>query len=132
MTGALKLHNKELAESCEQTLVTVLGYGETKNVMTSAILKLSETDPDSFRWISKRLKTSPTWLDLRETAVMITVDKLLKQGYVLGQDFSISKSKTILVTDSLKTQLSKATSTSEQLFLDEILNVSQTLTSSEL
>ena len=126
MAGALKLHNKELAESCEQTLVSVLGYDETKNVMISTILQLSETDPDSFRWVSKQFRASPVWIDLRETAVMITIDKLLKRGYVLGQDFSISKTKTILVTDDLSTQLSRTASLSERLFLDEILSISQT------
>lgn len=126
MTGAIKLHHKELAESCERTLVAVLGYDETKTVMMSTILQLSETDPDSFRWISKQFRKSPTWLDLKETVVMMTINKLLNQGYVLGKDFSIAKDTTILVSASLKTQLSQATSTSEQLFLDEILSVSQT------
>lgn len=123
MTGALKLQNQELAESCEKTLIGLLGYENAKDIVIAAILQLSETDASSFAWVSQNFSHSAAWLDLRETALMLTVDKLLRYGLILGEDFSISQGMSILVTAPLKADLIDTASQAERLFLDVLLNV---------
>jgi hypothetical protein len=119
----LKLQNKTLVESYEKTITSLLGSDYTTNVFTAAIFELSATDPDTLDWTLKNFSTLDACAYLLEAVTKFAIQKLMKIGFVLGEDFSANVQGRILLNENAKNVLMESASVSERLLLQQILLV---------
>lgn len=119
--GAIKLQNKVLVKSCEETLIFLLGSECTVNIFTIAVLQLSETNPDLCRWALQNSSDLNTCEELVKCSMWLATNTLLKKGFVLGQDFSVTHTHKMLITQEAKVALMEDALPSDQILLEEIL-----------
>ncbi|NEQ66684.1 MAG: hypothetical protein F6K21_14495 [Symploca sp. SIO2D2] len=121
--GALKLQDKALVESCEKTLTELLGSKCTSDIITAVVFQLAQTDPNTFDWAWRNLYSLDACQHLIEGIVMFAVKKLINQGFILGQDFSLSPTGKIWLCQEAKAALLEKSSATDCIFLKEILQV---------
>ncbi len=121
--GALKLQDKELVKSCEKTLTELLGSDYTSDIMTAVVFQLAQTDPETFDWTWQNFYSLNACRHLIKGIVMFAVKKLINQGFILGQDFSINHTGKIWIGKKAKAVLLEKSSATDRIFLKEILQV---------
>ncbi|NET58499.1 MAG: hypothetical protein F6K47_20795 [Symploca sp. SIO2E6] len=121
--GALKLQDKVLVKSCEKTLSDLLGSEYTSDIMTAVVFQLAQTDPDTFNWTWQNFYGLDACRNLIKGIVMFAVKKLINQGYILGQDFSINPTGTIWLCPKVKAALLEKSSATDRIFLEKILQI---------
>ncbi|NES20853.1 MAG: hypothetical protein F6K41_18445 [Symploca sp. SIO3E6] len=121
--GALKLQDKALVESCERTLTELLGSECTSNIMTAVVFQLAQTDHNTFDWAWKNFYSLDACQHLIKGIVMFAVKKLINQGFILGQDFSINYTGKICICQQAKAALLEKSSATDCIFLEEVLQV---------
>ena len=121
MLGAIKLQNKVLLKSCEETLIFLLGSECTVNIVTIAVLQLSETNPDLCRWILQNSTDLNTCEELFECSKWLATNTLIKKGFVLGQDFSATSTNKMLISQEAKAALIEDALPSDRVLFEGIL-----------
>ncbi|ARV59706.1 hypothetical protein BZZ01_14650 [Nostocales cyanobacterium HT-58-2] len=122
-TYIFKFRDKLLAETCEQTLIMILGLRYTENVMNAAVFLLSESAPETCQWTLQNFPYLEACNSLKEYLVTLTVQKLINQGFVLGQDFSATTDSGILMNQNAKNALLQVISDADKILIDEIIQV---------
>lgn len=122
-TEALKLQNEAVAKNYEQKLVALLGIEYTTDILTAAILQLSETEPRIFCWTLENLAELEACYNLLQDIIKIAVSKLLSQGFSLGQDFSVTHKPKLLIKPNARESLLKSILPTDQIFFEVITKV---------
>lgn len=118
--SALKTKDKTCVETCEKTFTTLLGSNYTVNVFTAAILELSEIDIATFHWTIENFSHLKACNYLLEAVTGLTIQKLLKAGFILGKDFSASPGQ-LLVNEDARNVLMESKSDTERLLIQKLL-----------
>lgn len=121
IVGAIKLQNKVLVKSCEETLIFLLGSECTVNIVTIAVLQLSETNPDLCRWMLQNSTELNTCEELFQCSIWLATNTLIKKGFVLGQDFSVTHNKKMLIGQKAKAALMEDAFPSDRVLFEGIL-----------
>ena len=121
IVGAIKLQNKVLVKSCEETLIFLLGSDCTVNIVTIAVLQLSESNPDLCQWILQNSTDLNTCEELFECSKGLATNTLIKKGFVLGQDFSATHTNKIVINQEAKAALMEDALPSDRVLFEEIL-----------
>ncbi|GAB1540780.1 hypothetical protein NUACC21_34490 [Scytonema sp. NUACC21] len=121
----LKFKDKDLVETCEQVLINLMGSKYTQNIMNAALFQLAENAPETCQWTWQNFSYLDACIRLKEYVVMLAVQKLISQGFVLGQDFSITSDGELLVNRDARVALMQSISDAERVFVTEILDVTQ-------
>lgn len=124
-SSILKFKDKELVQTCEQVLLNLMGSKYTKNVMNAAMFQLAEKAPETCQWTWQNFPYLEACITLKEYVLMLAVQKLISQGFVLGQDFSATGNAALLVNEKAYTTLLQNLSDGELVFVGEILEVNQ-------
>ncbi|MBF2063120.1 MAG: hypothetical protein IGS39_01600 [Calothrix sp. C42_A2020_038] len=117
----LKKQDKSLVEFCINNFCTLLGSDYTANIFTAAILELSEIDRDTFYWTLENFSHHNSCCHLLEAVTGLTVKKLLKAGFILGQDFSARFQGQIFVNEAARNFLMTINSDTERLLIEKLL-----------
>lgn len=120
----LNFQDRKLVEYWIEQLYSQLEYQYIESLFIAAIFELSITDTKTFHWTLDNLSDWKPCIKLLEDVMRFAVEKLMKKGFILGQDFSINSGK-ILLTESVKAVLMINTSQSDCLLLEKILSLSQ-------
>ncbi|OKH56086.1 hypothetical protein NIES2101_02210 [Calothrix sp. HK-06] len=118
--SALKTQNKTRVESCEKAFIALLGSNYTVNVFTAAILELSEIDIAAFHWTIENFSHLKACNYLLEAVTGLTIQKLLKAGFIPGKDFSASQGQ-LLVNEDVRNVLMDSKSDTERLLIKKLL-----------
>lgn len=121
----LKLRDKALVETCEQTLISILGSTSTANVMNAAMFDLAESAPETCKWLWQNFPYLEASISLKEHFVMLAIQKLISQGCVLGKDFSATTDGTILINPNAKIVLFQSISDADSILMAEIIQVNE-------
>lgn len=124
-TRVLQCKNKGLVETCEQTLISLLGLEYTINVMNAAMFQLAESAPDICQWTWENFPYIEASISLKEHLVMLAIQELISKGLVFSQDFSATTGGIILINQNAKSVLIESLSRTEWLLLEEILQVKE-------
>lgn len=124
-TRVLKFTNKGLVETCEQTLISLLGLEYTINVMNAATFQLAESAPEICQWIWQNFPYAEASISLKEHLIMLALHELISQNLVLGEDFSATTDGTILMNEKAKIVLIESLSHTEWILLEEIIQVKE-------
>lgn len=120
---ALKNHDKALLKSFEYFFTTLCGSNYTKDILTSAVFQLADTDLDTCRWALHNFYDLKLHDDVKEGVVMFAAQKLLDKGFIFGQDFSITHTGDIFINQNAEATLMTCTSASEHIFFEKIWQV---------
>ncbi len=123
IVNVLILQDKELVKTCEQTLIGLLGSEETTHIMNAAMFQLAEIAPDTCYWTWRNFPHLNSCLDLKEYIVMFAAQKLIEEGFILGQDFSSTSNGDILLNEKAKSALKRNSHSCEWVFLEEVLEI---------
>ncbi|KYC41281.1 hypothetical protein WA1_22720 [Scytonema hofmannii PCC 7110] len=118
----LKFKDRDLVETCEQVLMNLMGSKYTQNIMNAALFQLAGTAPDTCQWIWQNFPYLDACITLKEYVVMLAVQKLISQGFVLGQDFSTTADGELLVNQNARAVLMQSISDADRVFVTEILD----------
>ncbi|MGB7439733.1 MAG: hypothetical protein WA919_01580 [Coleofasciculaceae cyanobacterium] len=123
MVGALKLHDRELVESCEKILVDLLGCDSAKYITTTAIIQIFQIDSETYHWIWQNIPKVEYYLELKEIVVANAIQTLISKGFVIGQDFSAVSTGKILIEKQAKIALMGNYLEAERLLVKRIFHV---------
>ncbi|KAF3890448.1 MULTISPECIES: hypothetical protein [Nostocales] len=121
----LKFKDRDLVETCEQVLMNLMGSKYTQNIMNAALFQLAQSAPDTCQWIWQNFPYLDACITLKEYVVMLAVQKLTSQGFVLGQDFSATADGELLVNQNARAVLMQSISDADRVFVTEILDAAQ-------
>lgn len=121
--NAIKNQNKDLIFSYEKNLKIWVGLHCSLVIVSCAILQLLETDPEGINWALENYRPIKFYKQLIEELTLNTTQKLIQNGFVLGQDFSVVNSGKIFIKERAKTALIEKTSFPESVLLQKILLV---------
>lgn len=121
----LKFKDRDLVETCEQVLMNLMGSRYTQNIMNAALFQLAESAPDTCQWIWQNFPYLDACITLKEYVVTLAVQKLISQGFVLGQDFSATADGELLVNQNARAILMQSISDADRVFVTEILDAAQ-------
>jgi hypothetical protein len=120
-----KFRDKALVEICEHTLLMILGSKYTTNVMNAAMFELAESAPETCQWIWQNFPEHEACISLKEYFIMLAIQQLVSQGFVLGQDFSATTHGTLLINENAKLALIQSFSHQYLLLLEELIQVNE-------
>lgn len=118
----LKFKDRNLVETCEQVLMNLMGSKYTQNIMNAALFQLAESAPDTCQWIWQNFPYLDACITLKEYVIMLAVQKLISQGFVLGQDFSVTADGELLVDRNARSILMQNISDADRVFVTEIFS----------
>lgn len=117
----LKFQEKNLAESWLTQLQTNLKPEYIESFLIAAIFELSVTDIDTFHWVLDNLSDWQVYADLLQKVTKFIIQKLIKKGFVLGQDFSSTLEGKILISEKARLVIMSDVSESDKLLIRKIL-----------
>ncbi|HIK03718.1 MAG TPA: hypothetical protein IGS40_03230 [Trichormus sp. M33_DOE_039] len=120
----LKFRDKNLAESWVIQLTTNLKPEYIESCLTAAILELSVTDIDTFHWVIDNLSDWQPYANLLQQITKFVIQKLIKKGFIPGQDFSANAEGKILIHENVRQVIMSDVSESDNLFIKKILLIS--------
>lgn len=120
---ALQCKSKSLIEFCQNTLNFIKGGEYAKTIFSAALLEVYETEPDTFDWFVENLYDLDTYTEWLDDFVFSIVQKLIQKKFVLGEDFSLTSTRKIIVTKKLKASLARNSSKLDRFLLKKILIV---------
>ncbi|HIK55423.1 MAG TPA: hypothetical protein IGS37_09710 [Synechococcales cyanobacterium M55_K2018_004] len=119
--NTLELHDRELAKTFSEAIAAQFGAEFTAALLTASVVQLAERNPSTCQWTLQNLYTPEDCAALREGTLMVVVQELLKEGFVLGKDFSTLPNGKLLLTSAAKSHAPKHLSPLDRLLLDDIL-----------
>jgi hypothetical protein len=125
IVNILKLQNKELFKVCEKVLIKLIGHEETMHVLNAAMFQLAQTSPEACNWVWENFPEYEIGMELKEDIVMSVVQKLMKNGFLLGKDFSTTSEGGILITEEAQLALMISSQPFEWAFIKEIMQVAE-------
>ncbi|MGB3641015.1 MAG: hypothetical protein WBA39_26070 [Rivularia sp. (in: cyanobacteria)] len=117
----LKQLNQNSVVECEQALTNLLGYECTREIINAAIFQVSELSPQTGRWICENFPDFEACIQLKEYSVMLATQELIKKGFILGKDFSITADGKLVINQQAKTALIQRLYLWEQVWVESIL-----------
>lgn len=120
---ALECKSKSLIEFCQNTLNSIKGAEYARTIFSAALLEVYENEPEIFDWVVENLYDLDTYTEWLDDFVFWIVQKLIQKNLILGQDFSITSTRKIILTKKLKTSLVRNSSKLERFLLRKILIV---------
>ncbi|MGQ4649623.1 hypothetical protein [Lyngbya aestuarii] len=120
---ALQLQDKQIATSCEKALAVLYSPEYAADVIKAAVLHLAKTDFETFQWILQNSHTLEFGLNWLKEFILSLVQKLISQGFILGQDFSATHTGKLWINKKAQAALMENVSPVEFLFLEEILQI---------
>ena len=125
----LRFHDINVAESWIKQLNTHLKPEYIESCLTAAIFELSVTDVDTFHWALDNLSHWETYTNLLQEVTKFVVQKLIKEGFIPGQDFSFTSQGKILLNENTKTAIISDSSNADKLLIEKVLLIPQQITS---
>ncbi|WP_017318527.1 hypothetical protein [Mastigocladopsis repens] len=120
-----KFRDKALVETCEHTLISILGLKYTTNIMNAAMFQLAESAPETCLWIWQNFTYLEACISLNEYLTALAIQKLISQGFVLGQDFSATADGKILINEKAKSALFQSLSHKDLILIEENIQVNE-------
>ncbi|WP_214662530.1 hypothetical protein [Amazonocrinis nigriterrae] len=120
-TYILKFHDKNVAESWIKQLHAHLKPEYIESCLIAAIFELSITDVDTFHWVLDNLSHWDTYTHLLQEVTKFVVQKLIKEGFIPGQDFSATSEGKILIHENARKVIISDISQSDNLLIKKIL-----------
>ncbi|PMB53434.1 hypothetical protein CEN39_04460 [Fischerella thermalis CCMEE 5201] len=117
----LKIKDKKLVEYWIEELNMNLDVEYTDSLLIAAIFELSVVDIPTFHWTLDNFSDLQPYTQLLESVTKFAIQKLIKKGFLPGQDFSTNSQRQILLNENAKTVLIADTSKSDQLLLEKVL-----------
>jgi hypothetical protein len=124
-TYLFKFKDKTLVETCEQTLILMVGSQYTTNIINAAIFQLAEFAPETCQWAWQNFPYLEACISLKEYFLMLAVQKLISQCFILGQDFSITNTSKILMTQNARDALMPILSEADRVLVKELIQVNE-------
>jgi hypothetical protein len=90
-----------------------------EEVLIAAIYQLAEADSDACRWLLSNSYYLEPEVDLNELMINLALTKLDREGFVLGQDFSVEINRKLYISEDAKSRLMIENSVCDQLLLEE-------------
>ncbi len=119
---ALKLKNKNILESSENSLNCIFGHEYTAQIFLGALFELSEVDPESFAWASQNLFHIEYYNRLFRIVTMCVAQRLIEKGFIPGEDFSANCMGQILIDEKVKQAfLSSTSDPDDRILFQQIL-----------
>ncbi len=119
---ALKLKNKNILESFENSLNCIFGHEYTAQIFLGALFELSEVDPESFAWASQNLFHLEYYSRLFRIVTTCVAQRLIEKGFVPGEDFSANCMGQILIHEKVKHAfLSSTSDPDDRMLFQQIL-----------
>jgi hypothetical protein len=119
---ALKLKNKNILESYENSLNCIFGHEYTAQIFLGALFELSEIDPESFAWASQNLFHIEYYSRLFRLVTMCVAQRLIEKGFIPGEDFSANCMGQILIHEKVKRAfLSSTSDPDDRMLFQQIL-----------
>lgn len=120
----LKFQDKTLADSWISQLSNNLQPEYIESCLIAAIFELSVTEIDTFHWVLDNLSDWPTYTLLLQKVTKFIIQKLIKKGFIPGQDFSATSEGKILISENAKNVIMSDISESDNLLIKKILLIS--------
>ena len=120
---ALQCQSRSLLEFCQIQLNYLKGSDYAKAIFSAALIELYESDPDTFDWAVDNLYELDTYTEWLDEFVVSVIQKLIQKRFILGQDFSVTCTRKILIDKKLKIVLMRNASKLDRLLLKKILVV---------
>jgi len=93
----------------------------TDSLLIAAIFELSVVDIQTFHWTLDNFSDLQPYINLLDSVTRFAVQKLIKKGFIPGQDFSKNSQSQLLLNENAKTVLMADTSKSDKLLLEKVL-----------
>lgn len=116
-----KFKDKNLAESWISQLNINLKAEYIESCLTAAIFELSVTDIETFNWVLEHLSDWQTYANLLQQVTKFILQKLIKRGFIPGQDFSYTFEGKILIYENARKVIMSDISESDNLLIRKIL-----------
>jgi hypothetical protein len=117
----LKFKDRDLVETCELVLINLMGSKYTQNIMNAALFHLAEVAPETCQWTWQNFPYLDACITLKEYMVTLAVQKLINQGFLLGEDFSATSNGGLLIREEAYAVLVQSISDADRVFIEEIL-----------
>jgi hypothetical protein len=117
----LRIKDKKLVEYWLEELNLNIDVEYTDSLFIAAIFELSVVDTQTFHWTLDNFSDFQPYTELLESVTRFAIQKLLKKGFIPGQDFSTNSPRQILLNENAKTVLMADTSKSDRLLLEKVL-----------
>lgn len=121
-SNTMELQDLELVEAFLEALANRFGTEFASALLTAAVLQLAETDSDTCDWVLQNLYDPEAYAALSEGTRMFIVQELLRAGFALGKDFSVTHLGKLLLNEAATIVLENA-SALDRLLLQDILQV---------
>ncbi|WP_315784074.1 hypothetical protein [Fischerella sp. JS2] len=117
----LKIKDKTLVEYWLEELSMNIDIEYTDYLLIAAIFELSVVDIQTFHWTLDNFFDLHPYTQLLESVTRFAIKKLIKKGFIPGQDFSTNSQRQLLLNENAKTVLMADTSKSDKLLLEKVL-----------
>ncbi|MER3492082.1 MAG: hypothetical protein C4323_06970 [Mastigocladus sp. ERB_26_2] len=117
----LKIKDKKLVEYWVEELNKNIDIEYTDSLLIAAIFELSVVDIQTFHWTLDNFSDLQPYINLLDSVTRFAVQKLIKKGFIPGQDFSKNSQSQLLLNENAKTVLMADTSKSDKLLLEKVL-----------
>lgn len=121
----LNIQDKKLVEYWVEQLEICLDTQYAESLLMAAIFELSATDTDTFHWTLENFSNLEPYTNLLESVTRFAIQKLIKKGFLMGQDFSTTSQGKILLNECARAVLMADASKSDSLLLEKVLLIPQ-------
>jgi hypothetical protein len=128
VSHCLKAQDQRLLEASEKIFNHLLGIDYTSNVFVAALFEIAIADNVDFDWDIEILSALEPYRKIFKIVSMSAAEKLIRKGFIPGQDFSADSTGRILLSQKTKTALIESISEIEDhILLDKILKVPEAI-----
>lgn len=117
----LKSQDKKLVEYWINKLRISLDAQYIESLLTAAVFELSAKETNTFHWVIDNFCNCNAYIQLLENVTRFAIKKLIKKGFIPGQDFSVNSQRKILLSENIKTDLMADISESDALLIEKVL-----------
>ncbi|MBD2433131.1 MULTISPECIES: hypothetical protein [Fischerella] len=121
----LKIKDKKLVEYWLEEINTNIDIEYADSLLIAAIFELSVGDIQTFHWTLDNFSDLQPYINLLDSVTRFAIQKLIKKGFIPGQDFSNNSQRQLLLNENAKTVLMADTSKSDKLLLEKVLLIHQ-------
>ncbi|PLZ92363.1 hypothetical protein CEN44_06235 [Fischerella muscicola CCMEE 5323] len=121
----LKIKDKKLVEYWLEKINTNIDIEYADSLLIAAIFELSVGDIQTFHWTLDNFSDLQPYINLLDSVTRFAIQKLIKKGFIPGQDFSNNSQRQLLLNENAKTVLMADTSKSDKLLLEKVLLIHQ-------
>jgi hypothetical protein len=128
VSHCLKTQDQRLLETSEKILNHLLGIDHASNIFVAALFELATAENVNFEWDIEILSALEPYRKIFKIVSMSAAEKLIRKGFIPGQDFSADGTGKILLSQQTKTALIESISEIEDhILLDKILKVPEAI-----